>query len=127
MPEIDTALFANVVLLMGLLSLQVIARMMTHGLPFALSSLDEDRNESVFQGRTNRVARNQLEFTVLLIAVIHLSSAPLENAGVLAVFIVAARIAYVAVALGGIAVARSATWVASFAALVFVATQTVQF
>lgn len=121
-----TALFINLVLLGVLLNLQILFRTTNHGLGYALSNLDKNNPKSVLEDRVLRVKNNQVEFLILitpLILIAMQSQTALSHASAIALALVIGRVAYVIVALAGIPVLRSATWLIGFIAWAFLLVQ----
>ena len=113
----DIALLWNVLLFVLLLGAQVAGRSAAHGIQYALSSLDNPPGESLVEARLKRVAKNQMEFMVLVISVFSLSqasSALPEVQGWVPVALIGGRTLYALVALAGVPVLRSLAWLVSF-------------
>ncbi len=109
----------NVLLFSLLLGAQVLLRSSRHGLRFALSSLDGTVQTSTLEDRLRRVKTNQLEFLGLLVPVVVIAAATgtaVQHASWIAVAFVAGRSVYVLIALAGIPVLRSASWLIGFLA-----------
>lgn len=114
----------NILILALLLGAQVGSRSITHGIKYALSNLDSPPGESRSEARLRRVKNNQLEFIVLLVSVLSLASMTGgigEVPGWIPIAIISGRTAYVLVALAGVPVLRSATWIVAFVAWIFLA------
>ena len=116
---ITDALMLNVLLFSMLLGAQVLLRSRTHGLRFALSSLDGKVRTSILEDRLQRVKTNQLEFLALLLPVATVAAASgtfVRHACWIALAFVAGRTLYTFVALAGVPVLRSASWLIGFLA-----------
>ncbi len=121
------AVILNVLLFSLLLGAQVFLRSTTHGLRFALSSLDGKVRRSTLEDRLQRVKTNQLEFLVLLLPVMMAAAeggTPIQHACWIALAFVAGRSLYVLVALAGIPLLRSASWLIGFSAWGYLVLQT---
>lgn len=119
MEQLYILLGVNLLLLALLLGGQPGLRIMAHGIGYALSSLDAAKPMSTAESRLKRVKDNQIETVVLLVPVVWIlvsndvsSSAIVTWSWVL----LAARFAYVGVAMVGVPILRSAIWFAGFVA-----------
>lgn len=123
---IANALMLNVLLFSLLLGAQVLLRSSRHGLRFALSSLDGAVQTSILEDRLQRTKTNQLEFLGLLVPVAMIAAATdasVQHATWIAVAFVTGRSLYVLVALAGIPVLRSASWLIGFLAWAYMLMQ----
>jgi len=113
------AIMLNVLLFSLLLGAQVLLRSRTHGLRFALSSLDGAVQTSTLEERLKRVKTNQLEFLILVVPVAMIAAATgtaVQHACWIALAFIAGRSLYILVALAGVPVLRSASWLIGFLA-----------
>lgn len=120
------ALTANIVMFSLLLGAQVTLRWSTHGLRFALSSLDRVVQTSTLEARLGRVKNNQLEFMVLLTPVVMIAVSndmAIQHTYWISLGIVVGRLAYILVALAGIAILRSTCWLIGFVAWLYMLVQ----
>ena len=120
------ALTANIVLFALLLGAQVALRSSTHGLRFALSSLDRVVQASTLEARLGRVKNNQLEFLVLLTPIVMIAVSndmTIQHTHLISIGVVVGRLTYILVALAGIPILRSACWLIGFVAWLYVLLQ----
>ena len=124
MDSIFVLTILNVALLAGLLLLQPLARTLTVGLTYALSSLDERLDEGNFARRLAMVSRNQIEaltlWTPMVLIAQHYALTHPHLIWIGTVFL-AARITYAVVSLLGIPILRTASWLVGFAAWAYLA------
>lgn len=111
----------NVVLLGVILLLQPLVRDIVVGFKYTISNFDTRVDEGVFARRLAMVRSNQIEALtlwapVVLIAAVSTPDFAHPHSGMIATTFAAARLAYVAVSLAGIPLARSAAWTVGFAA-----------
>ncbi len=111
----------NVVLLGVLLLLQPLVRDIKVGFKYTISNFDNRVDEGVFARRLAMVRSNQIEALALwapivLVAAIVMPDLAHPHLATIAMVFLIARLAYVAVSLAGIPLARSGAWTVGFGA-----------
>ena len=113
MENLYFALAFNIFLLMMVLGLQVVYRIKSYGLSYAVSKLDAQHSDKKCQLRARRAKDNQIEFLMLfvslLFALTYLNST-LEYLKISADIIIFTRGAYIITVLVGIPYLRSLLW-----------------
>ena len=116
----------NVILLGGLLLLQPLVRDIKVGFRYTISNFDERIDEGIFARRLAMVRSNQIEALVLWVPVVLIAALGAQaidhpHFGLIGTVFLAARLAYAAVSLAGIPLARSMAWTVGFAAWAYLA------
>lgn len=117
MEYLVTITVLNVVLLGVLLLSQPLARTLSSGLGYALSTLDERVDEGVVSRRLAMIVRNQVEAITLWAPIALIGQqAALSHPHLAAISVVflTARVAYAIISLIGIPVLRTASWIVGF-------------
>lgn len=110
------ALAFNILLLVLVLGLQVVYRIKSYGLGYALSNLDTQHTEQKCQLRARRAKDNQIEFLTLLMPLVFILSyqnSEFEYLKLCANIIIFARGTYIITVLTGIPYLRSLSWLVS--------------